>query len=173
MFLCPKLGITPVFCNMLHSVKMQRKAHIYSRNLKNSMSFCVLFISCPSCSPSFAHCAFLSKQGKRFELSLRDEELTVDYPRDWWYHTEWLDVSWDASLLSSPWYHMVGLPDARVPLDSCPLQSGRTEYGQGKDAMQKGCRRFTLGWHKVQVLPQWWATHRSCTCLMHSQEQEP
>lgn len=37
MFLCTKLGITPVFCNMLYSVKMQRKAHIYSSNLKNLM----------------------------------------------------------------------------------------------------------------------------------------
>lgn len=80
---------------------------------------------------------FCCSRGKLFELCLGDGELTLDDPRDWWYHSEWLDVSWDASFLSSPCYHTVGPSDDRVPWIVALCSPGELNMARGR--MQ--CRR--------------------------------
>lgn len=111
--LCPKLWIKLRCYKVLHSIKMQRKWHIYLFSLLTK-TYNFLY-PIPHLLPIVD---FLHSTGKLFELSLSNGDLTLDDPRDWRHPTEQIAVSWDDLLVSCPWHHRAGPAATRVLLDS-------------------------------------------------------
>lgn len=131
IFFCPKLWMKLRCYKVLHSIKMQRKLHVYLfEELTKPHNF---LYPVPHLLPIVD---FLHSTGKLFELSLRDGDLTLDDPRDWRHPTEQIAVSWDDSLVSCPWHHRADPAAARVLLDSCLFcLAGELCCGQGQEMM--------------------------------------
>lgn len=70
------------------------------------------------CFLSLAHCDFLYRTGRTFELSLRGGVLPLHDPRDRKHPTEQKAVSEMTECLC-PWHHRTGPAAARVLLDNC------------------------------------------------------